>query len=196
MKTVNERTTEYDIKDLFLERYSSRAMSGELVFENEVMTLLDAARWAPSAFNAQPWRFLYAVKGTSDFDLFFSFLKEGNQVWCKNAGALLIVLSKKNMDDGKPNPWHSFDTGSAFENLALQGSGMNLVIHPMAGFNSDILEKDLEIKDDYRVEIMIAVGKRGNVEDLPEDLRKIEKPKGRKDLNEISFKGKEGAKKL
>lgn len=196
MKTINERTTEYDILDVFLERSSQRAMSGEVVSENEIMTLIDAARWAPSAFNAQPWRFLYAVKGTSDFDLFFSFLKEGNQVWCKNAGAFAIVLSRKNMEDGKQNPWHSFDTGSACENFALQGAKMNLVIHTMAGFNSDSVRKVLEINDSYNIEAMIAVGKHGPIDNIPEYLRVLEKPNGRKNLGEICFKGTEGAKKL
>ena len=73
MKTVNSRTTEYNIEDLFLKRYSPRAMSGEPVPIEQLMTLFDAARWAPSASNIQPWRFLYALRGTLDFDLFFSF---------------------------------------------------------------------------------------------------------------------------
>ena len=109
MKTVNGRTTEYDISDVFLKRYSPRAMSGEGVSKEELMTLLEAGRWAPSAFNAQPWRFVYALKGTPDFDLFLSFLLEGNQIWCKNAGAFVVVLSKKTSHD-KFNATHMLDT--------------------------------------------------------------------------------------
>ena len=73
MKTINKRNTEYDVNDIFLNRYSPRAMSGELITTEELMTLFEAARWAPSSRNEQPWRFLYAMKGTPDFELFFSF---------------------------------------------------------------------------------------------------------------------------
>jgi nitroreductase len=196
MKTVNNRTTQYDIDDVFLNRYSPRAMSGEPVSQLEIMTLLEAARWAPSASNIQPWRFLYAIRGTADFDLFLSFLMEGNQIWCKNAGAFIIVLSKKNTDDGKPNGTHSFDAGSAWENLALQGANMKLVVHGMAGYNAEPLKKELSIKDEYNVELMIAIGKPGKIEDLPEYLREREQPSQRKGLEEIAFEGKEGAKQL
>ena len=196
MKTINNRSTEYNIDDIFLNRYSPRAMSGEPISKSELMTLLEASRWAPSASNIQPWRFLYAIKGTADFDLFLSFLMEGNQVWCKNAGALIIGLSKKNADDGKPNVTHSFDTGSAWENLALQGATMKLVIHGMAGYNMEPLRKELNIKDEYNIELMIAIGKPGKIEDLPEYLREREVPSQRKNLEEIIFEGKEGASKL
>ena len=196
MKTINNRNTEHDINDIFLNRYSPRAMSGEAVSKEELMTLFDAARWAPSAGNIQPWRFLYAIRETADFELFFSFLKEGNQIWCKNAGALVIGLSKKNMDDGKPNPTHSFDVGSAWENFALQGSTMGLVVHGMAGYNADPLRTALAIPEGYDIEIMIAIGRPGKVEDLPEKLQEREKPSLRKSLEEIVFEGKEGASQL
>lgn len=196
MKTINNRKTEYDIENIFLERYSPRAMSGEIVSKNELMTLFEAARWAPSASNIQPWRFLYAIRDTKDFELFFSFLKEGNQIWCKNAGALIIGLSKKNMEDGKLNPTHSFDTGSAWENLALQGSKMGLVVHGMAGYNKESIKESLKIKDEYQIELMIAVGKPGKIENLPEQLQEREKPSQRTDLNKIVFEGKNGANKL
>jgi len=195
MKNINNRSTEYDIDDIFLERHSPRAMSGQAVSRNEIMTLLDAAHWAPSASNVQPWRFLYAIKGTEDFNLFLSFLTERNQLWCKNAGALIIELSKKTNNE-KMVPTHSFDAGSAWENLALQGSKMNLVIHGMAGYNLEPLVKELNISDEYKVEVMIAMGKPGKREDLPEELQEREKPSLRKDLKEIVFEGKEGSKQL
>ncbi|MDE2030732.1 MAG: nitroreductase family protein [Patescibacteria group bacterium] len=196
MKNINNRTTEYNIEDIFLKRYSPRAMSGEPISKEELMTLLEAAHWAPSASNNQPWRFLYAVGGTSDFDLFFSFLNEPNQVWCKNGGALIILLSKKTTTEGKPMPTHTFDAGSAWENLALQGAAMDLVIHGMAGYKKDILVKELNIPEDYDVELMIVVGKHGNIEDLPEPLREREAPRQRNNLSEMAFEGKNGAKLL
>lgn len=194
-KTINNRTTEYDINDIFLKRFSSRAMSGEVVSHEELMTLFEAGRWAPSAFNAQPWRFVYAVSGTADFDLFFSFLMESNQVWCKKAGAFVVVLSKKTFND-KPNTKHLIDTGSAWENIALQGAEMNLVIHGIAGCYEEKIKNELNISSDYEIALMIAVGKKGAMEDLPEALREREKPSARKPLIEIVFEGKEGVNKL
>jgi nitroreductase len=196
MKTLNSRTAEHDIDDVFLKRSSPRAMSGEPLSTEELMTLIEAAHWAPSANNNQPWRFIYAIKGTPDFDLFLSFLKESNQVWCKNAGALLIEFSKIHMDDGKDNLTHSFDAGSAWENLALQGTHMGLVVHAMAGYINETLRETLGVSDEYQTEAMIAIGHPGNIADLPEKLQEREKPSQRKSVSEIAFEGKEGASKL
>ncbi len=193
MKNINNRSSEYDINDIFLKRYSPRAMSGEKISKEELMTLFEAARWAPSSRNEQPWRFLYAVKGTPDFDLFFSFLVESNQAWANNAGALIIGLSKKIGGDEKPNPKHSLDTGAAYENLLLQSVGMGLVVHPVGGFHADMLLKELSIPENFQPELMIIVGRPGKIEDLPEKYRERETPSQRKKLEEIAFEGKAGA---
>ncbi len=196
MKNINSRNTEYNIDDLFLKRYSPRAMSGESVLREELMTLFDAARWAPSAMNFQPWRFLYSMKGSSDFELFLSFIKESNQVWCKNSGVIIIVFSKNKTQDGKVNPFHSFDTGAAWENLALQGTQMNLVVHPLGGFEPEMIRSSLNVSEDYSIEAMIVVGKHGKIEDLPEKLQEREKPSGRNNLEQIVFEGRDGIKKF
>jgi nitroreductase len=190
MKTVNNRNTEYDINDIFLERHSPRAMSGELITKEELMTLFEAARWAPSSMNAQPWRFIYALKNTPEFEKLFSFIMEKNQIWTKNASALVVLISKNNLDNGAPSKTHSFDTGSAWENLALQATNMNLVSHAMGGFNKNTAKEKLEIHDDYTVEIMIALGKHGKIENLPEHLQEREKVSQRKNLEEIISEGK------
>lgn len=189
MKTVNDRTTRYEIKDIFLERYSPRAMSGESITKDELMTLLEAARWAPSLSNEQPWRFIYALRDTPHFEKLFSFLAESNKTWCKNASLLIMAISKKDLARGGPNLAHSFDTGSAWENLALQATSMNLVSHAMAGFDYNLAKQKLNIPDEYSVEIMIAIGKPGKIEDLPEPLRLREKPSDRKPLEKIIFEG-------
>ena len=165
MKNINNRISEYDINDIFLKRFSPRAMSGEVVSKEDVSMLVEAARWAPSASNTQPSRYLYALRGTPDFDTFLSFLVEANQTWCKNAGAFLILLSRNVRDEGKPNPTHSFDAGASWENLALQGVDMNLVIHAMAGYNGELLRSELNIPAEYSIEVMIAIGKPGKIED-------------------------------
>ena len=191
MKTVNTRTTEYDIDDVFLKRFSPRAMSGEIVAKDALMTLFESARFAPSSNNIQPWRFIYAIKGTPDFDLFLSFLKEFNQFWCKNAGALVIVLSKNTLPDDSPSLTHSFDTGLACENLALQCVHMGLVNHMMGGFEMDVLRSTLGIADMYTVETMIAIGHPGDITELPEKYQARETPSTRKNLEEIIFEGRE-----
>ena len=194
MKTINGRTTEYCIDEIFLKRYSPRAMSGEKISAEELMTLFEAARWAPSASNVQPWRFIYANNGTEEFNLFLSILAEGNKIWCIRASTLVVVVSNKTRTNSvgvvADNPTHSFDTGSSWENLALQASQMGIVAHGMAGFDYTMAKEKLDIPDDYAVEMMFAVGKPGNVEDLPEPLRAREKPSDRKPLEEIIFKGK------
>jgi nitroreductase len=190
MKNVNGRETEYPINDIFLKRYSPRAMSGEAVSKEELMTLCEAARWAPSSMNFQPWRFIYAMRDTPEFEMFLSFLFEGNRTWNVKASALVVVLSKNTRDDGSKSVTHSFDTGSAWENLALQATDMNLVTHGMGGIDYNIIKEKLSIPDEYSVEMMFSVGKHGKIEDLPEKMQEREKPNNRKSLEEIVSEGK------
>jgi len=194
MKEINNRKTIYKIEDIFLNRYSPRALSGEEISREELMTLFEASRWAPSSANLQPWRFIYAFRNTKEFENLFSFLAEGNQVWCKNASVLVVIVSAKNDRDGNFSFTHSFDTGSAWENLALQASTMNLVAHGMAGFDRVKAKESLNVPDDFSVEAMFAIGKHGKIEDLPEKLRAREEPSDRKNLEEIVFEGSFGGK--
>jgi nitroreductase len=187
---LEHRTADYPIEKIFLQRWSPRAMTGEPLTERELMTLFEAARWAPSTYNEQEWRFLYARNGGEHWQKFFDLLVEGNQSWCKKAAVLVVVLSHKVFAlNGKPNPVHTFDAGAAFENLALQGAAMGLVVHGMAGFNRDKARADLNVPDDYDVEAMIALGRPGDPDDLPEQLREREVPTGRKPIAEIAREG-------
>ncbi len=185
------RTPEYGVDMLFLDRWSPRAMSGEPLSEYEFMSLLEAARWAPSSYNNQPWRFLYAFRDTDEWETFFDLLVEFNQSWADDAAVLLLMISRKVFDrDGSPSRTHSFDAGAAWENLALQGARNGLVVHGMEGFDHERAREELNIPDEYRVEAMAAVGKPGDVEDLPEDLQERERPSDRKSISEIAFRGK------
>ena len=122
------RTADYQIEPLILRRWSPRAMSGEKVSEQELMTMFEAARWAPSSYNAQQWRALYALRGTEHWNLFFELLGEGNKTWAKNAAVLVVFISRKNFEyNNKPSITHSYDAGSAWENFALQGCTLGLV---------------------------------------------------------------------
>ena len=184
------RKSEYSVDEIFLKRWSPRAMSGEEISNDELMSLFEAARWAPSSFNNQPWRFLYARRNTNNWELFFNLLVEGNKTWVKNAAALIVIVSKKTFDhNGNPSKTHSFDTGAAWQNLALQGSLKGLVVHGMQGFDYDKAREVLNIPDGYEVEAMVAVGKPGRKEDLPERLQQREVPSDRKNLSDIAFEG-------
>jgi nitroreductase len=189
---LEHRTADYPILDLFLRRWSPRAMTGESIPQGELMTLFEAARWAPSTYNEQEWRFLYATREGEHWQTFFDLLTEGNQAWCKNAAVLIVALSHKTFTrNGKPNPVHTLDCGMAFENLLLQGATMNLICHGMAGFDRGKARVALHVPDDYGVEAMIAVGRPGNPDSLPENYRDMDrKPSGRKPLAEIVSEGR------
>lgn len=166
-------------------------MTGEPISEAELMSLFEAARWAPSTYNEQEWRFLYARRDTPDWKIFFELLAEGNQEWCSRAALLSVVLAHKVFQrNGKPNPVHVFDAGLAYENLALQGSVMGLVIHGMQGFDFEKARSVLGVPPDFAVVAMFAVGRPGDPDQLPEDYRAIEKPSGRKHVREFIREGK------
>jgi nitroreductase len=186
------RTADHPIEELFLRRWSPRAMSGAPISENDLNRLFEAARWAPSTYNEQEWRFLYASSGSDEWPLFFDLLTEANQAWCKNAGVLIVGLSCRNFTkNGKPNPVHTLDCGLAVENLLLQGASMGLVCHGMAGFDRSRARAALDVPDDFDVEVMVAVGHPGEIEDLPSNYQDMDRnPSGRKPLNEIRRRGK------
>jgi len=187
---LRHRKADHPIEELFLRRWSPRAMSAAAVSEDDLSCLLEAARWAPSTYNEQEWRFLYAHRDTEHWRTFYDLLMEANQAWCDKAGVLMLVVSHKVFSrNGKPNPVHTFDAGAAFENLCLQGAAMGLVIHGMAGFNQSSARQQLQIPDDYEVEAMVAIGHPGNPDELPEALREREVPTDRKPISEISCAG-------
>jgi len=185
------RKSNYDILPEILNRWSPRAMAGEELTDDELLPLFEAARWAPSSMNNQLWRFIYAKRNTEYWDNFFNLLMEGNKGWCKNASALVIVISRKNSyHKDRPQTTHSFEAGAAFENLAIEGSKRNLVVHGMAGFDYEKAKELLKLSDVWKVEAMVAIGKPGKKEDLPQELQEREFPSDRKPLNEIAFEGK------
>ncbi len=185
------RVSEYPIQPFFLSRVSSRAFSEERLSEEELMTLFEAARWAPSSYNGQPWRFIYVRRGEKDWNLLFDLLADGNKIWCKNADTLVLILSRKQFTHNeKDNVVHKFDAGAAWMSLAFEAHFQKVVAHGMVGFDREAARKNLGISDKYEVEAMIAIGKQGEIDNLPEDLQEKEIPTLRKPLNEIVSKGK------
>lgn len=189
-KGTEIRKADYPIDPVFLDRWSPRAMSGEPITEEALFTLFEAARWAPSSFNGQPWRMLYARRDTPHWPLFLDLLVEFNQSWAKNAAALVVFISKTTFDhSGEPAVTHSFDTGAAWENLALQGALQGLVVHGMQGFDYDKARTALNVPEGFTVEAMAVIGKPGRKEDLPEKLQQRETPNDRRRLTETVFEG-------
>jgi nitroreductase len=184
------RKTEYAVDPMFVNRWSPRAMSGEPIYLRDLMSLIEAARWAPSSYNNQPWRFIYAQRDTPEWDTFFKFLVPQNQVWAKNAAALIVITSRKTMENGKPAPTHQLDTGAAWMSLALEGSLRGLVVHGMQGFDAGRARTELGIPGNFDVLAMAAIGKPGRKEDLPKELQEREAPSDRKKIAEIAFEGK------
>lgn len=185
------RTPEHPIQPLILNRWSPRALSGEPVTDEELMSLFEAARWAPSSYNNQPWRFVYAKRETQHWQTFFSLMGEFNQGWAGKAAALVVILSKKTFDyNDQPSVTHRFDTGAAWENLALEASARGLVAHGMEGFDYEKARVDLGVPDLYDIEAMIAIGKPGNKEDLSPELQERESPSDRRPLHEIVMEGR------
>ena len=189
MTTSTENKLE--INALIEERRSPRAFEDREVTEEQLETLFEAARWAPSAMNEQPWRFVYATKQDKEnFDRLFSCLVEGNS-WAQKASALFITVAKKSYDyDGSLNShaWH--DVGLASGNLLLQATDLGLHVHMMGGFKAANAREVLGIPEGYEPVAMGAIGYAGNPDTLPEALKKRElAPRTRKPLEELVFKG-------
>ena len=180
------RQSNYPIQSLILNRYSPRAMSGELLSDEELFSLFEAARWAPSAFNAQPWRFFFAKRETKAWDDLLNLLVPSNRLWAQKGAVLVIITSKTHFDhNGKPAKTHSFDTGAAWEYLALQGFSQGLVVHGMQGFDYERAKELCHLPEKRAVEAMIVIGKAGKAEELSEEMQKREHPSDRLPLHEI-----------
>ena len=185
------RKSDYDISPLILNRWSPRAMTGAEIDEQELMAIFEAGRWAPSSYNNQPWRFIYAKRNTEHWDRLFNLMVEFNQSWTKNAAVLVVIISKETFDhNGQPSITHSFDAGAAWENMALEAARRGYVIHGMQGFDYDKAKKALGIPEVYNVEAMATIGKRGKKSDWPAELQEREMPSQRKPLKEIIMEGK------
>lgn len=190
MNASEVRHPEHPINDFFLNRWSPRAMSGEPISNAELLPLFEAAKWAPSSYNAQPWRFLYAHRGSEHWPLFFNLMIEFNQSWTKQASVLLVMISRINFEhNNKPAVTHAYDTGAAWGYLALEGSLRGLVVHGMQGFDYEKARRDLKIPDGYEVNAMAAIGKPGRKEDMAPALQEREVPSDRKKLAEIICEG-------
>ncbi|WP_420144562.1 nitroreductase family protein [Sphingobium sp.] len=188
------RATTRAVDSLFLDRWSPRAFDSSAISQDDLDTIFDAARWAPSAFNYQPWRFLYAHRDSADWQRFLDILLPFNQSWVQHAGALIFVLSDTlsaapGSQDFKPSHSHSFDAGAAWALLALQATRLGYHTHGMTGVDFDKARVELAVPDRFRIEAAVAIGRQGDKSILPEALQSREFPSDRKDIAEFAHPG-------
>lgn len=184
------RQTQHPISEIFTKRWSPRAFEPKTLPESELLRLFEAARWAPSAYNLQPWRFVYAHRDTPEFDALLATLVPFNQDWAKNASVLAYVVSVKHFEAAKPIADHSFSTGAAWMALALQANQQGLITHGMGGFDADAAAKAINLPENMKIEAALAIGYHGAIEYAPEALRGAETPSGRNEIDSFAFNGK------
>jgi nitroreductase len=178
------------VEPLFLDRWSPRAFDASSIPQADLDTIFEAARWAPSAFNYQPWRLLYATREGADWDRFLGLLLPFNQSWVQNASALIFILSDtlittRGSEDAKPSHSHSFDAGAAWALMALQATRLGYHSHAMTGIDFDKARQELDVPDRFRIEAAVAIGRIADKAILPEALQAREAPSGRKDISEF-----------
>lgn len=186
---LNCRIPEYKVLNLIINRHTSRAMSGEEISDQELMSLFEAAKWAPSSFNSQPWRFIYVKKDSPKWSETLNIIDPYNQIWAKNGSVLILAISYKYFNYNKKiSNTHALDTGSATQNMLLQGHYMGLLVNAIAGFDYEKAKELFKINDDYEIHAMYVVGYPGDINTLPEKLQLKETKSNRKKINEFVFK--------
>lgn len=187
------RRPDHAVDPQFVGRWSPRAFTDETMSEDQILALLEAARWAPSAANMQPWRFAWGLRGDAAFSSIFDSLAPGNQAWAGRAAALVVIGSKttRQTPEGAEaaNGFHAFDAGAAWANLALQAHLSGWAAHGMGGFDPAKLAAALAMPEGHALHAVAAIGRVGDPAALPEALRSREVPSGRKSLAEIAGHG-------
>lgn len=188
MQSAKTAVTHFPVHELIKQRYSPRSFNEQEVTLTTLQNLIEAASWAFSANNEQPWRYLIANKTNPVFQTIFDSLLPGNQPWAKNAGAFIVAFAKTNFDKegNPPNAWAEHDLGAANATLALQATALGLGVHPMAGFDAAKLIGALNTNSLLKPVVVFAVGYPDVAEKLPEPFLSRERtPRTRKSLDEI-----------
>ncbi len=177
-----------NIHQLIQDRFSTVIFSSKHVEDNKLELLFEAARWAPSSFNEQPWRFIVGIKGKDEnYEKLYNSLMEANRNWAKYAPILVLSIALKDSPvTGKPNRFAQYDTGMAVGNLLAQATSLNLFVHQMGGYNVSKAREFFQIDDKYELMAIMAIGYKGEIELFPDEIQEREqKNRFRKPLNEI-----------
>jgi nitroreductase len=187
----NSRTPEVDIDPMFTDRWSPRSFAPEPLSDEELQSLFEAARWAPSCYNEQPWLFIYAVS-EGDRQRFATALVEQNRLWASRAPVLLFVVARLEFArNGKANRHAIFDAGAAWMSLALQARKRGLYAHAMAGFSVERAHEVLAVpRQGYEIMAAVAIGRRDDPALLPAPVAANEAPNGRRPLVDVAFAGR------
>lgn len=183
----NPTNSHYPISSLIKQRWSPRAYGGKPVELEKLQSILEAARWAPSAFNEQPWRFIIGQKGNSTYDSILGTLVDWNIQWAGKAPLLILSLSKKTFtNNGKQNVTFKYDLGQAVGFMILEAVNQGLYAHQMSGFDAKKATDIFNVPDDFQVVSVIAIGYSGDIDELPSDMAEMEtKPRERMELKEL-----------
>ncbi len=189
---MTPRHADYPIDPLFLERWSPRAFDMSDMPDEDLHSIFEAARWAPSAFNSQPWHFCYARRGDANWTRFLGLLIPWNQAWAQSASVLVYILSNRIMltkSGEQESHTHSFDAGAAWACLALQATRMGYHAHGMSGVDFDRVRTELKVPESFRVEAACVIGRRGDPAILDERQRAREFPNDRKSQTDFVHVG-------
>lgn len=183
--------TAVPVNEVIATRRSPRSLDASVaITDTDLVAILEAARWAPSAFNGQPWRFFVGKQGDTTYSQILSSLVEFNQGWAKNAAALILVAAKPTRDDGSIHSDYQFDCGLAVAQLVIETHDRGLVAHQMTGFDKDKARTNLEMASELVPVVVIAIGKQDAPEKLPAAMAEREvAPRGRKSLEELVIAG-------
>ena len=195
MTITKSAVTSVPVHELIAERWSPRAFNGHAVSQDQIHALLEAARWAPSSYNLQPWRFVVWNRddNADTFDKVYATLSSSNKAWVANVPVLIGVFADRRGVDGQENGAAAYDTGAAAFSLVLQAQALGLHAHQLGGFNRSELQREFAIPEDIVVQALIAVGYQGDEALLRDDLRaKEQAARSRRSLNEIAFTGQWG----
>lgn len=186
--------TKYEIHPLIKKRWSPRTFADKTVEDEKIKNILEAARWSPSAFNEQPWRFVIGRKGSKSWENIYNTLIDFNQKWTKTANVLGMIIGKKNNSrNNKPNITYQYDTGQSAAYLTFQATQEGLFMHQMSGFSKEKAIELLEIPEGFEPIAAFALGYMGPMDKLDPDFQKMEKsPRERKNFNELFFEEKFG----
>lgn len=186
---TKQRKADYEIDPIYIERWSPRAFSSKQVEQEKLHKIFEAARWAPSAANWQPWHFIFA-RSDEDKKRFLSFIYEGNVEWCQHAPVLLAIVSKTTRNEqGDPNHFHAFDTGTAWGYLTLEAKRQGLITHGMGGFDREKAKEILALPDNYEVQAVVAIGYHDPDAPLSDKNREREFPSNRCPQSDFVFEG-------
>jgi len=180
-------STTVPVHPLLAERWSPRGFDrGHQLDDDHVAALLEAARWAPSAGNSQPWRFLVTRRGEQANGQLFAALYPGNQAWAGTASALVLVAARTAADDGTPQPWALYDTGQAVASLVTQAQAHGLAVHQIGGFDSDAVRAEFGLDQTLTPVVVLAVGRADPDAELPSHLAAREAaPRTRQPLSDL-----------